>query len=285
MRYINKLAPFSLFEKYNILKLSIGSRLINNVPKGLKYAYLLINRLLKLDIKVERITESIRFKYLVNYIEISFNLKRNSSDSQVFEQIIEKEEFLPIVEIFKEKNITPLSMIDAGANIGLTSLYFKSYFPDLLITAIEPSDDTFCRLETNIASNKFSGITLIKKGLWSSKTRLKADRSFRDGQDWSFKLIEASTNDEALFDTITIEEIMIDNNLLTIDFLKIDIEGGEVDLFKDFSQIKWLEKVKVIALEIHDEFNCRQYIESNLEKLFTLTYSGELTIGINKNIL
>ena len=175
-------------------------------------------------------------------------------------------------------------MIDAGANIGLTCLYFKSYFPDLLITALEPSDDTFSRLENNIVNNKLSGVTYLKKGLWSSITRLKADTSFRDGQDWAFRLIEAKPNEEALFETTTIEGLINDFNIETIDFLKIDIEGGEDEVFKDFSKINWLDKVKVIALEIHDEFDCRKHIESNLEKLFTLSHSGELTIGINKSL-
>lgn len=282
--YFSKLAPFSFLEKFSVLKFTIGSRLINKIPIGIKNSYLLTNRLLKLDIKVDRINETIRFNYLVNGYKKSFSLKRNSSDSQVFEQIIELEEYKNVLEIFKEKNIIPITMIDAGANIGLTCLYFKSYFPNLLITALEPSEDTFSRLENNIVNNKLSGVTLLKKGLWPSITRLKADTSFRDGQDWAFRLIEAKPNEEALFETTKIEELINDYNIETIDFLKIDIEGGEVELFGDFSQINWLEKVRVIALEIHDEFDCREHIESNLEKLFTLSHSGDLTIGINKKI-
>ena len=282
--YLSKLEPFNFLEKFSILKFTIGSRLINKIPIGIKNSYLLTNRLLKLDIKVDRINETIRFNYLVNGYKKSFSLKRNSSDPQVFEQIIEKNEYIPIVEIFKEKNIIPSNMIDAGANIGLTCLYFKSYFPDLLITALEPSDDTFSRLENNIVNNKLSGVTYLKKGLWSSITRLKADTSFRDGQDWAFRLIEAKPNEEALFETTTIEGLINDFNIETIDFLKIDIEGGEDEVFKDFSKINWLDKVKVSALEIHDEFDCRKHIESNLEKLFTLSHSGELTIGINKSL-
>ena len=87
-----------------------------------------------------------------------------------------------------------------------------------------------------------------------------------------------------MFETTTIEGLINDFNIETIDFLKIDIEGGEDEVFKDFSKINWLDKVKVIALEIHDEFDCRKHIESNLEKLFTLSHSGELTIGINKSL-
>ncbi len=284
MSYLSKIAPFSLNEKLSILKFTIGSRLINKIPNGLKHTYLLTNRLLAKGIKVERISDNIRFNYPINQVKTEFQIKRNASDAQVFEQIIELEEYSPILAIFREKNISPRTMIDAGANIGLTCLYFKSHFPDLAITALEPSEETYNRLEQIININHFSSVRLLKKGLWSSQTRLKADTSFRDGQDWSFRLVEASEKEPALFETTSIDDIINKLNLNSIDFLKIDIEGGEVEIFKDFSKIHWFDKVKIIALEIHDEFNCREHIETNLAKYFEIRHSGELTIGINKDL-
>lgn len=47
-----------------------------------------------------------------------------------------------------------------------------------------------------------------------------------------------------------------------------------------------VKKVRVVALEIHDEFNCRTNIQNILTKYgFDYTNSGELTIGINKNLI
>jgi len=284
MSYLSKLAPFSLSEKLSILKFTIGSRMINKIPRGLKYSYLLTNRLLEKGTKVNRVRDCIEFNFTLNETTSIIHLKRESSDAQVFEQIVELEEYLPILKKFKEINITPQTMIDAGANIGLTSVYFKSYFPNISIIAIEPSEDTFKRLTNNINLNNFNKILLLNKGLWSSPKRLKADQSFRDGQDWSFRLVEASANEPALFEATSIDEIISENNLTTIDFLKIDIEGGEVEIFKDFSTLHWLNQVKVIALEIHDEFNCREHIETNLAQIFDLSHAGELTIGINKSL-
>jgi FkbM family methyltransferase len=284
MNYLSKIAPFNLKERFVILKYSIGSRLINKIPLGIKHTYLLNLRLLNRGIKLRGKNNYIYFVYPINNKKIQFQLKKNSSDSQVFEQIIELEEYLPIIKIFNEKRIIPRTMIDAGANIGLTCLYFKSYYPNLKITAIEPADETFKRLSDNLRQNDLLTVKLLQKGLWSSQTRLKADNSFRDGQDWSFRLIEASDNERALFETISIDNIIVEEGWTSIDFLKIDIEGGEVEIFKDFSKILWLDLVKVIALEIHDEFNCREFIEVNLKEKFELKHVGELTVGINKKI-
>lgn len=283
MSYLSKLAPFSLTEKFKLLKFTIGSRMINKIPRGLKYSYLLTNRLLNQGVKVNRVGGSIEFNYPINETKATFHLKRESSDAQVFEQIVELEEYLPILKKFKEKNITPQTMIDAGANIGLTTVYFKAFFPTISIIAIEPSEETFKRLSKNVKLNNFDHVVLLNKGLWSSPKRLKADQSFRDGQDWSFRLVEASANEPALFEATSIDEIITENKLTTIDFLKIDIEGGEVEIFKDFSKLQWLKQVNVIALEIHDEFDCREHIETNLAEIFELSHAGELTIGINKS--
>jgi len=47
-----------------------------------------------------------------------------------------------------------------------------------------------------------------------------------------------------------VETIMKDFELATIDFIKIDIEGGEEKLFE--SNCDWLRKVKCLSIELHD---------------------------------
>lgn len=71
----------------------------------------------------------------------------------------------------------------------------------------------------------------------------------------------------------------------TIDILKMDIEGSEKEVFTNpNSDVSFLAITKCIAIEIHDEFDCRETIYEILKSYgFTLFNSGELTIGINQN--
>ena len=79
------------------------------------------------------------------------------------------------------------------------------------------------------------------------------------------------------------KDIIKRHNLKEIDFLKIDIEGGELSLFSDKEIDFWLKKIKVIAVEIHEEFKCKKMIEATLKRLeFKIIYVGELTVGINR---
>jgi FkbM family methyltransferase len=268
-----------------LLKYSFGSRLINSVPKGIRLTYDFVLKLQRKNILIKKEGSFLCFEFLINGKNYTFSLAQDSSDTQVFDQIIFNEEYRVIIDDLERKNILIKTMIDAGANIGLTSIYFKAYYPDLKIIALEPSKGTFERLSLNIQSNNFSEVILLQKGLWNKVTRLKEDLTFRDGQDWSFRLVESNETHLALFETTSIPVLMSEYNMDIVDFLKVDIEGGEKDIFDSKSDLSWLNKIKVIAIEIHDEFNCRTQIETTLVNAgFELSFSGELTIGLNTTL-
>lgn len=277
---------FNIKHKLQIIKYSLGSRLINSVPKGLKHSYEFVRWLSQQGILFRKIKSFIEFKYPIDNEQYTFLINESSSDSDVFKQIILKEEYKTIVKLISKNNIIINTIIDAGANVGYTSIYLSHFFPTAQIIAIEPNSDTFIRLKQNIEINNIRKIVLLQKGLWNKNTFLKADTKFRDAQAWSFRLEETTVKEEMLFETISIPSILKANCWNTIDFLKIGIEGGEKNLFQNKEELRWLKKVKVIAIEIHDEFKCREDIEMILKEYdFQLSYSGELTIGINKSCI
>ena len=56
-------------------------------------------------------------------------------------------------------------IIDAGAHIGLSTLYFKMLYPSSRIIAIEPHPENFKILEKNIYENQIEGVTLVQAAL------------------------------------------------------------------------------------------------------------------------
>jgi len=277
---MKKLSIYSIFEIFQIVCYSILYKLINKISKNLVNNYEFTNLLIYKKIEFKLIDNNISFQYQINSKEHSFNLLKNSSDVSVFNQVIFNQEYKYLVELLNLKNIKVETIFDCGANIGLTSIYLSSFYENSYIYAFEPATETFKRLENHIILNNISNVKLFKKGVWNKSTFLKADNTFRDGNDWSFRLVETEKKEEALFETISINEVLNQNNIKSIDILKIDIEGGEVDLFST-NYLDWLSKTKVIAIEIHDEFDCRIDIENKIKSAgFQLYHSGELTIGI-----
>lgn len=280
------LKVFRLNNWSKILKYSIGSRLINSVPKGLKHSYEFLRWLNTQGIPFFKNKGLIQFNFQVAINKCTFTIEESSSDSDVFKQIILEEEYKEVVALMSKHKIKSKNIIDAGANVGYTSIYLSQYFPSAKILALEPNENTFKRLAYNLQLNNLTNVVKIQKGLWNKDTYLKADYSFRDRQDWAFRLEETTNETEKLFETVSVDGLMKSLDWESIDFFKIDIEGGEKVLFQDKEELDWLAKVKVMAIEIHDEFNCREDIESILkEHGFSLFYSGELTIGINKSCI
>ena len=71
-------------------------------------------------------------------------LRGKSSDFRVFDEIFLKEQYnshlLP-------KN--PKVILDAGANIGLSSVYFANRFPNAQVFALEPENSNYELLSVN----------------------------------------------------------------------------------------------------------------------------------------
>jgi FkbM family methyltransferase len=214
--------------------------------------------------------------------------KPPSSDFAVYDQVYILNEYQPLVDLIKKnehENRRSLNIIDAGGNIGLTSIFFNNIFKDSRFIIVEPDKDNFNILEDNIRQNEFIGSKLVKAGVWSKCTYLTANRDFRDGNDWSVSVRESDIPSDIKGYSIPALMDLLDFKL--IDILKIDIEGSEKQLFNDENlATEFLSKTKYIAIEIHDEFDCRDQINKCLIlNNFEFFLKDGLTIGVNRNLV
>ena len=207
--------------------------------------------------------------------------RRFTSDLAVFNQIFLLDEYKSIVDEVKENNIVINTIIDAGANIGLATIYFHQYFPSAKFYCIEPNKGNVQQLKKNL---NFSNIEaqIFRRGLWNKKVRLYLDKSFRDGKEWSYAVTEEFGNTE-YFDAIELNSFVSDNLIKTIDLLKIDVEGSEFKIFSPQSDLSFLNITKSIAIEIHSDAGEESKIIDILkDNGFEMKISGEYHIGINK---
>lgn len=167
-------------------------------------------------------------------------------------------------EIFRKKiyQFTSQSeqpyIIDAGANIGLSIIYFKSLYPHAEITAFEPDEEAYSALQYNIESFDLTNVKLVKKGLWDSNTSLKFYAEGADGGR-----IATPSNDSQIVDIKT--ERLTSYLNRRVDFLKMDIEGAEVRVMKDCEA--YLTSVENIFVEYHSFTNQSQQLHEILQIL------------------
>lgn len=215
--------------------------------------------------------------------DLSLLLRPFTSDIKVFEQIFVNNEFDDLIRSIGA-DTQLLTIIDAGANIGLSSVKFNSIFPEATIIPIEPNSENFATLLDNLNENCIKS-TPIKAGVWNKSVRLYFNKPFGSGHEWGISVTEKPNGGEYVA-SISINDVVRNNKIKQIDLLKIDIEGSEKQLFaKDDSTLNFLHITKFIAIEIHQELGVTGHILSILKKRgFVLSRSGEYVIGRNKQL-
>jgi FkbM family methyltransferase len=149
-------------------------------------------------------------------------------------------------------------IIDCGANIGLSIIYFKQLYPNAEIVGFEPDDKVFRALEQNIKSFNFSNVQLIQKACWNEETTLKF---YSEGADGGRVAKDFDT--DQIIDVQTIRLIKFLNR--KVDFLKIDIEGAETKVLEDCTDL--LCNVEKIFVEYHSYLGVEQSLEQLLRIL------------------
>lgn len=145
------------------------------------------------------------------------------------------------------------TIVDAGANIGCSAVYFAEEFPRARIFSIEPSSGNFELLRKNTCG--IDRVECIQAALWPRTVELEIiDRG--EGA-WSLQVgeIHVSAHREKAKDYmhgITLQELRQRWNLPTIDILKVDIEGGEREVFAEGQSL--LHGVNVLIVETHDRW-------------------------------
>lgn len=213
--------------------------------------------------------------------------KKNSSDIQVFAQVFDKKEYEALVKkiLTSAKDPDIRFIIDAGANVGFTSLYLQQFFPEAFYLVIEPDEKNFEQLQKNFKLNKLENAEMYLSGLWSSDGWLKINKDAFGGKEWGY-YVTASDSPTNL-KGISLPTLLSKTDFPFIDILKIDIEGGEKELFRKEEIITpILQKTRFIAIEIHDHVADRQHILAILKKNnFRWFDHEELTIASNQSLL
>jgi len=192
------------------------------------------------------IDRSILFKMHIKFnLTFSFNLLNGKKikffpKGQIAFGIFTNKFELKELEIFQSLLKEGMTIVDAGANIGLYSLVASKIVGNSgKVISYEPSFETFQILKNNIEINNVSNVVLTNCGLGETEDEvliLRQDMGTKDAE--RYIMPSNHVPDENLINVKEInskEEIRIDtldnnlkkNKINKIDFLKIDTEGFE----------------------------------------------------------
>lgn len=146
-----------------------------------------------------------RAELTINNKALTVFVRKESSDLEVLESVLLNQEYKVATQALMKNTIkSNFNIIDAGGNIGLTTLYFFSFFPASRFIIIEPDKENLTVLNKNLKANGISNAVVLQKALWIGDERLIIDNSFRDGKSGLFQLISV----KALLKTIQTTRLM-----------------------------------------------------------------------------
>lgn len=203
------------------------------------------------------------YNYTVDYLD---NQEYHSLKNEIFNSDIYH---------FETENPEPV-IIDAGAHIGLATLYFKRLYPNAHIIAIEPNPAAFDLLETNIWQNDLKNTKAINIALDAQKKEVTLHQD--PDQVWlsSTSIHQGAWNGEQQTEALIVPAMPLSDFLgQPVDLLKMDIEGAEIKVLTDAGDK--LKQVDQLIVECHGtEFSTLSKFQKFLENLgFTVSFAKD----------
>ena len=142
-----------------------------------------------------------------------------------------------------------LTIIDAGANIGLWSMYASQYAKT--IYAIEPSKATQKILKKNLSqpAYKKTEILFVPKAI----TNERGSKTFytNPSNTTANTLIGGNPDNSETVECITIADLFKEYKIDHVDFLKLDVEGSEFEILGGNAFKEVAPKIDTIVGEMH----------------------------------
>ena len=133
-------------------------------------------------------------------------------------------------------------IVDCGANIGLSALYFQCVFPCSRIIAIEADQANF----ESLCRQSFAPLIGCEHAAVNDIVEPLCVKPGAHGE-WGRTVCESG---EPGVPCRTLNDIFSGNTDYTPFLVKIDIEGSESRLFR--SNLEWFDRTPIVVIELHD---------------------------------
>lgn len=208
------------------------------------------SRLSPIQKELERIVKLPRFTIDIAHVfDKPFKFHDPDSFINTYKEIFEHQ-----IYHFKPSNNKNI-IIDCGANMGLSVLYFAKNYPNHTIYAFEPDQKIFAILKENIEASGFTNVKLFENAVWVKDELL----SFFTDNGMGGRLNEGyKAQKPKEIKSVRLYDYLSDK----VDFLKIDIEGAEDVVLRDCESK--LPAIGSFFFEYHNDINKPQTLHELL---------------------
>lgn len=168
-----------------------------------------------------------------------------------------KELFIDELYKFNPSSADNKIILDCGANMGLSVLYFSLNYPNHQIIAFEPDETIFDILQENVRTFNLPNVTLHRKAVWKEEAELTfhSDGGMGGSVDHVYQVTDQVITKVS---AIPLADFLTEK----VDFLKIDIEGAEYEVIQSCQNL--LGNASHIFFEYHNDIHKPQTLHTLL---------------------
>jgi FkbM family methyltransferase len=203
-----------------------------------------------------------------------------ASDLHVVSEIFLHGEYDIVIQRLRAAGVQVRTILDLGANVGLSVRLWRDTFPGCRVVAVEPDQANLAVARLNAdadAPPDATGgrATLVRACVAGVARRVTLDRS---QAAWAFQMNDAPAagTDADTIPALTIPQILEQTGVSErIDLLKCDIEGAERELFQHAHD--WLHLVDRMVVEVHGDYTLDSLL-ADLRKADARPWRHELLV-------
>lgn len=183
-------------------------------------------------------------------------LRKYSIDAEVFDYVFVEKYHRPDRTIASASPV----ILDLGVNIGLSAVDLKQAYPQATVYGYELDRDNFRLAEKNCRGLR--GVHLYNKAVWKDSRGIKYKKS---GQADAYKVDSGVSGQEMVeAPSISMGDIISEHGLSKVDYVKMDIEGAEYEVFQN--DLGWLDITEQIKIEVHYDADMFRFFEDKLRE-------------------
>jgi len=146
----------------------------------------------------------------------------------------------------KKTGKTILTLFDVGANIGQSAEKFKKAFPQVKIYCFEPVKYLFEKLRKNTINDASINCYCCAVG-----SKQETAEIYLNKNDLANSLVKPEYfMDSEIVEVVTIDDFARENNVSTIDLLKIDTEGFDLEVLKGADNMLSSGNISFVLVEV-----------------------------------
>ena len=161
-----------------------------------------------------------------------------------------------MAEVYKDRVYAPfmegkkdLTVLDIGANIGLTSYYFSQFAKQVI--SLEPSLEHFDVFTTMLKYNKIGNVMPVNKALYIKDGVLPFHHNANRTMYSLHGAVDDNSSPTEDVQCTTIKSLFDEYKLDHVDFMKLDVEGSETEIVSHSSFVEVADKIDTMVIEQH----------------------------------